>query len=73
MKNLFLVFGFTLRFAKNYNIKMLDIASKGNVCPPYQIINMISGIIQVGKATNLEKIKATFLKLEKRALSNKGY
>lgn len=40
-------------------------------CPPHKIMNMM-GIIQVGKATNLEKVKAAVPRLEKRASENKG-
>ncbi|QCD44291.1 pseudoazurin [Campylobacter mucosalis] len=41
------------------------------VCPPHQMMNMV-GIIQVGKATNLDKIKQALPKLEKRATMNEG-
>ena len=40
-------------------------------CPPHKMMNMM-GIIQVGKAVNLEKIEAAVPKLEKRASENKG-
>ncbi|TKX29228.1 pseudoazurin [Campylobacter sp. MIT 12-5580] len=40
-------------------------------CPPHKIMNMM-GIIQVGKATNLEKVRLAIPKLEKRASENKG-
>lgn len=41
------------------------------VCPPHSMMNMV-GIIQVGKALNLEDIEAKVPRLEKRAMSNKG-
>lgn len=40
-------------------------------CPPHKAMNMI-GIIQVGKAVNLDKINASVPKLEKRASENQG-
>lgn len=135
MKNI-LVFAFvaffcTFIFAKDYEVKMLDIDSKGNTmvfepgfiqikpgdsvtfvpthkshwaksnvvpdgalkfeskldekatfkfdkegiylyeCPPHRMMNMV-GIIQVGKATNLAKVKEALPKLERRASSNEG-
>lgn len=41
------------------------------VCPPHQMMSMV-GIIQVGKATNIQKIREIIPKLEKRAMTNKG-
>lgn len=40
-------------------------------CPPHKAMNMM-GIIQVGKAVNLDKVTAAIPKLEKRASENKG-
>lgn len=40
-------------------------------CPPHRMMNMV-GIIQVGKPTNLEKVKEMVPKLERRATTNKG-
>ena len=40
-------------------------------CPPHKIMNML-GIIQVGKAVNLDKINAAVPRLEKRVSENKG-
>lgn len=40
-------------------------------CPPHKMMNML-GIIQVGKATNIDKINAAVPKLEKRVSENKG-
>ncbi|MDE5603906.1 MAG: pseudoazurin [Helicobacter sp.] len=41
------------------------------VCPPHQMMNMI-GIIQVGNATNIQKVRDSVPKLDRRALVNKG-
>ena len=41
------------------------------VCPPHQMMSMV-GIIQVGKPTNLQKVKEAIPKLERRAMTNKG-
>lgn len=41
------------------------------VCPPHQMMSMV-GIIQVGNATNLQKVKEAIPKLERRAMTNKG-
>lgn len=40
-------------------------------CPPHRMMNML-GLIQVGKAHNLDKIKNAVPKLEKRAMTNQG-
>lgn len=40
-------------------------------CPPHRMMNML-GLIQVGKAHNLDKIKNAVPKLEKRAMMNQG-
>ncbi|AIL33371.1 plastocyanin/azurin family copper-binding protein [Basilea psittacipulmonis] len=41
------------------------------VCPPHQMMGMV-GIIQVGEAKNLQKIKEAIPKLERVVKSNKG-
>ena len=41
------------------------------VCPPHRMMNM-SGIIQVGKPTNLENATKEIEKIEKRTTENKG-
>lgn len=41
------------------------------VCPPHRTMNM-SGIIQVGKPTNLENATKEIEKIEKRTTENKG-
>lgn len=41
------------------------------VCPPHRMMNM-SGIIQVGKPTNLENATKEVEKIEKRTTENKG-
>ncbi|NOL49808.1 pseudoazurin [Pelistega europaea] len=41
------------------------------VCPPHRMMNM-SGIIQVGTATNKEKAEKVALDIDKRAMDNKG-
>ncbi|MBS4330350.1 pseudoazurin [Campylobacter vulpis] len=40
-------------------------------CPPHRMMNMV-GLIQVGKAQNLDKIKNAVPKLEKRVVTNQG-
>lgn len=40
-------------------------------CPPHRMMNM-SGVIQVGKATNKAKAQAAADELDKRAMQNKG-
>lgn len=41
------------------------------VCPPHRMMNM-SGIIQVGEATNKAKAEKVALEIDKRAMDNKG-
>lgn len=41
------------------------------VCPPHQMMSMV-GIIQVGRATNIQKVTEMIPKLERRAMTNKG-
>ncbi len=41
------------------------------VCPPHQMMSMV-GIIQVGRATNIDKIEDALPKLERKSMSNKG-
>ncbi|RAX57713.1 pseudoazurin [Helicobacter monodelphidis] len=41
------------------------------VCPPHQMMNMV-GIIQVGKAVNMQEIRSALPKLERKAMTNKG-
>ncbi|MCX2683087.1 plastocyanin/azurin family copper-binding protein [Campylobacter sp. MIT 21-1685] len=41
------------------------------VCPPHQVMNM-SGIIQVGRALNLNQAKEALPAIEHRAVTNKG-
>ncbi|WP_038329104.1 pseudoazurin [Kingella kingae] len=40
-------------------------------CPPHRMMNM-SGIIQVGKPTNLSEVKPVVAELENRSMQNKG-
>lgn len=40
------------------------------VCPPHQMMSMI-GIIQVGNAVNIQKVREMIPKLERRAMTNK--
>ena len=41
------------------------------VCPPHQMMNMV-GIIQVGNALNIQKIRDSVPKLDRRAQVNRG-
>lgn len=41
------------------------------VCPPHQMMSMV-GIIQVGNAVNIQKVREMIPKLERRAMTNKG-
>lgn len=40
-------------------------------CPPHRVMNMV-GLIQVGKAQNLDKIQNAVPKLERRVVMNEG-
>ncbi|WP_218184467.1 plastocyanin/azurin family copper-binding protein [Pelistega indica] len=56
---------------KEFTVKLTNEGVYVYVCPPHRMMNM-SGIIQVGKATNKEQAEKMVVELEKRANDNKG-